>query len=225
MIGLVQVGSQAMADRYLSLPLVGIALAFVWGLDELTAPRPAWRTPMVAAGIAALGLLAVLTSRQVGFWRDCESLFSRALSVTDENWMMHLNLGNCLSEQGRSADAAREYAEAVRIRPRLASARNNYALELAALGRTAEAFAQYRAALSIDPDYADALIGLGLLLAEQRNAGEAAALYRRALGASPGRADAHLYLARLLEIEGKRFEALFHYREAARLRKDTFTTR
>ena len=201
----------------MSLPLVGLALAAVWGLDDLAAPRPGWRPPLVVAGVAVLGLLAVLTSRQVGYWRDCESLFSRALSVTDDNWMMHLNLGNCLSEKGRTADAAREYAEAVRIRPRLAAARNNYALELAALGRTAEAFAQYRAALSLEPDYADALIGLGLLLAEQRNAGEAAALFRRVLVASPGRADAHLYLARLLDIEGKRTEALSHYREAARL--------
>ena len=69
------------------------------------------------------------------------------------------------------------------------------------------------------------MIGMGLLLAEQRNTGEAAALYRRALVVSPGRADAHLYLARLLEIEGEGFEAQFHYREAARLRKDAFTTR
>jgi tetratricopeptide (TPR) repeat protein len=217
MIGLVQVGGQAMADRYMSLPLVGIALAVVWGLDDLTVPRPSWRPPLVAAGIAVLGLLTVLTSRQVGFWLDCESLFSRALSVTDDNWMMHLNLGNCLSEKGRRADAAREYAEAVRIRPRLAAARNNYALELAALGRTDEAFAQYRAALSLEPDYADALIGLGLLLAEKRNARDAATLFRRVLVASPGRADAHRYLARLLDAEGKRFEALSHYREAARL--------
>jgi len=220
MIGLVQVGGQAMADRYMSLPLVGIALAVVWGLADLTAPRPGWRTPLAAAGIAALGLLAALTSRQVGFWRDCESLFSRALSVTDDNWMMHLNLGNCLSEKGRTAEAAREYAEAVRIRPRLAAARNNYALELAALGRTAEAFAQYRVALSLEPDYADALIGLGLLLAEQRNPGEAAALFRRVLVAHPERADAHLYLGRLLDAEGKRSEALLHYREAARLQND-----
>jgi len=130
-IGLVQVGSQAMADRYMYLPLVGLALAVAWGVPALL-PDRAWRGRALAA--LAIGVIAALcgaASLQVRHWRDSESLFRHALAVTEDNHVAHAYLGDTLLAQGRTSEALPLFREAVRLRPDFLSATNNLAWVLA----------------------------------------------------------------------------------------------
>ena len=116
-IGLVQVGSQAMADRYSYLPLVGLALALAFGLPEAPSARRAWRRALALAGLAVLASLFAVARLQLRHWRDSEALFRHALAVTAENPIAHAHLGAALLEAGRTAEAIAHYRESIRLRP------------------------------------------------------------------------------------------------------------
>jgi len=156
MQGLVQVGAQAMADRYTYLSLVGIFVAVVWGTAELSRGWP-WRRGVLAAtaGLVFTGL-TVTGHRQVGFWRDSGTLFSRALAVTDDNLVAHVNLGIHLKEHGRLEEAIAQYRKAVRINPYHPDVHYNLANALVAIGRFAESVEPYLQAVRLDPDDPDA---------------------------------------------------------------------
>jgi hypothetical protein len=130
-IGLVQVGSQAMADRYTYLPLIGIGIAVAWGVPELCARLPGRRVgvPLLAACVVAA--LAITTSFQIRHWRDSEALFRHALRVTERNHVAHAYLGAALLEQGRTGDAVLEFQNALAIRDDLLTVSNNLAWVLA----------------------------------------------------------------------------------------------
>jgi len=130
-IGVVQVGSQAMADRYTYLPLIGIAIAIVWGIAEACA-RISERSklPMVAATVA-IAALATTAGAQVRHWRDSEALFRHALEVTRENHVAHSYLGTALLTRGETAAAIDHYRTALQIRPDLLTVANNLAWLLA----------------------------------------------------------------------------------------------
>jgi len=134
-LGLVQVGAQAMADRYAYLPLTGLAIVVAWGAPDLLAALglPA-RTRRIALGTAALAALAALTaasSVQIRTWRDSESLFRRALAVTRANYVAHAHLGDALLERGRAAEAVAHWEESLRLRSAFLEVANNLAWLLA----------------------------------------------------------------------------------------------
>jgi hypothetical protein len=116
-IGLVQVGQQAMADRYTYLPYIGLSIMVAFGFTEIAKrfsfPRPAF----VALGVASLLAIGVVASAQVRVWRDSVTLFEHALRVTEENALAHINLGVAYLNRGRLEDAERELEEAIRIHP------------------------------------------------------------------------------------------------------------
>jgi tetratricopeptide (TPR) repeat protein len=156
-IGLLQVGSQALADRYLYLPTAGIAIALVWSAAGLAGARG--RRAAAVAAFAAVAALAVVTRAQLRHWHDSVALFEHALAVTDDNFVAHAQLGAAFEEQGRLADTIRHYREAVRIRPGYRTAANNLAWLLATssdpgLRNPAEAvsLAERAVALSEQPD-------------------------------------------------------------------------
>lgn len=130
-IGVVQVGSQAMADRYTYLPLIGIAIAVVWGIAEACARVSARsKAPAVAAAVTVAALAAVATA-QVRHWRDSEALFRHALEVTRDNHVAHSYLGTALLARGEPSAAIDHYRTALRIRPDLLTVANNLAWLLA----------------------------------------------------------------------------------------------
>jgi tetratricopeptide (TPR) repeat protein len=134
-LGLVQVGVQAHADRYTYLPLTGLAIAVAWGApDLLTAlglgPR-ARRAALTTAGLAAVATLAAASSRELRHWRDSESLFHRALEVTERNHVAHAHLGDALLAAGRAREAAAQWEETLRLAPDFLEAANNLAWLLA----------------------------------------------------------------------------------------------
>jgi tetratricopeptide (TPR) repeat protein len=156
-IGLVQVGSQAHADRYMYLPLAGLAIALAWGVPDLVGARR--RAALAAAAALAIALLAVTTRLQLRHWHDSVALFEHALAVTEDNHIAHVQLGAAYAEQGRLAETIRHYRDAVRIRPTYREALNNLAWLLAtardpALRDPADAvaFAERAVALTAAPD-------------------------------------------------------------------------
>jgi len=134
-IGLVQVGSQSMADRYMYLPLIGLALAVAWEVPELAArwiPDPRRRrAALAAAACACIAALGAITSLQLRHWRDSEALMRHALAVTQDNQIAHAHLGIALLERGEVAAAVSHWRESARLKPHFLEVNNNLAWLLA----------------------------------------------------------------------------------------------
>jgi len=211
-IGLVQVGSQGMADRYTYLPLTGIFVAVAWSLARSAGHHPGLRAPLALACGAALLTLACLTSRQVSLWRDTRTLFSHALSLSSENAMAHNTLGIWLSSEGRFEEALDQYREAVRMVPWNAELVFNRGTALEALGNLPAAESSYRRALELDQNYSQAWNNLGMVFGKLDRNAEAAIAYQRALIIDPRLPQAHFNLGALLASQGKIDEAIDRYR-------------
>jgi tetratricopeptide (TPR) repeat protein len=163
-IGLSQVGMQASADRYTYLPSVGIGIALVWAVGELGGGPRRLRFLKASAAAAAMLVLASAAWRQVGTWKDTETMARRALSVTDRNWMAHFLMGNALAARGLRQEAAAHLEESVRFNPNHADAWSNLGGVYAAQGRFQEAERALRQAVRINPGLAAARFNLGFRL-------------------------------------------------------------
>jgi len=164
-IGLVQVGSQANADRYMYIPQIGLLWIVCFGAADLIKRRASLRNPVVALGVIVAVASVVLTVQNLPHWKNSEALFRRAVEVTEHNGMAMNGLGATLAASGR-IDEARPYLhEAVTLMPRLAEARTNLGIILMQDGDAGGAIAQHREALKLRPDYAAAHINLGNALA------------------------------------------------------------
>ncbi len=217
-IGLVQVGIQSLADRYTYLPGLGLILALVWGAQSLMAR---WRIPplTIAFGVLALAATcAVLTWRQIRFWRDSERLFSRAVAVTKNNYLAHNNLGFYFAQQGRLPEAIAQYETSLRIKPDYEDALNNLGHALAGQGRHAEALPYYEAALRVRPRHVEVNNNYGNALANLGRLEEAIRHYEIALRENPQHADTHNNLGIALAQQGCLEAARDHLQEAVRLR-------
>jgi tetratricopeptide (TPR) repeat protein len=217
-IGIVQVGEQAMADRYTYVPLIGIFVAIAWGVADFASRSKAARL-LVATGAACsiAGLFAV-TTNQIRIWADSVSLFTHALAVTENNWTAHNNLGGLFSEEGKLDLAIPQFEETIRIRPEFAEGHYNLALALERSGRHGESIAEYGEALRLKPNYADAHYNLANALLQAGRLPEAIEHYEFALRLRPEDANFHNNLAIALNRNGRRDEAIAHYRESLRIR-------
>jgi tetratricopeptide (TPR) repeat protein len=216
-IGLVQVGAQAMADRFAYVPLIGILIMLVWGAAEVLEKTPARR---LVAGLLAVGALVgcfVVSSHQLRFWENSFALFTRALAVTEQNPVAHYNLGYAYSLQGKTKDAAFHYREALRFSPSYNNARNNLAATLLSEGKVDEAIQQFHEMLRFDPRNSLAHYNTGALLSQQGKQDEALKEYRTALDLDPNNAEAHNNVGNALMRMGKLEEAAQQILEAVRL--------
>jgi len=232
-LGLVQVGAQAMADRYTYIPLVGVFLAAVWGAAEVGggAPHPAAscertsrRVPRLAwAGAAAGVLLAclILTQRQVGYWADSESLFRHAVDVTRDNPVAREALGSALLRRGNSVEAEAEFRQALRLNSEKSlHVCSELAKALEQQGRREEAIDCLRCVVGAHPELAWAKEDLAKLLAPHGQAAEAITLLREVVAAHPEDARAKNDLAMLLAPRGQVAEAIGLLRAALDLQPD-----
>ena len=165
MIGIIQAGAQAMADRFAYVPLIGLFIMIVWGLAEWTARWSQAKIAVGVAGVLALGGCVVLTCRQLSYWQNSKTLFEHALRVTRNNSCAHFSLGNALADQGKTQQAMKEWEIALQIEPSRADIEGRIASSLSRQGNFTSAIARYRRALAIDPDQAEALNNLAWLLA------------------------------------------------------------
>lgn len=213
-IGLVQVGSHAMADRYTYLPQIGLCLSVAWGAARLVASSQKCRGVCGAAAVLALLVLMGLAWRQTAYWRDSETLWARALACTARNFVVHYNLGDALAERGKVDAAIDQYRWALDIRPTSVEANYNLGNCLAKKGQASAAITHYRKALEIKPDHAKAHNNLGIALERSGRTGAAGAHYRRALEIDPDFADARYNLGNALAAEGLSDAAIDQYRKA-----------
>lgn len=215
--GLVQVGSQAFADRYTYLPLIGVWMAVAWGLVDWTAGRAAARTVLAVAGALTVAACALVSARQVAVWRDSVTLFEHALRVNPANPVAHLNLGEALEARGQAVAAAEHYRAALRLRPDYAEAHFNLANVLAADAATrSEAVRHYTAAIQLQPHYPKAHTNLGNAWLQAGQSTAAERHYREALTQDPGQVEARHNLGMALAAQGRFQEAIPHYDAALR---------
>ena len=219
-IGLVQVGAQATADRYTYVPLVGLFVALAWGLAALVAARPATRHAVTALAAGSIVALLAVTRAQVRTFADNVSLFEHALAVTSDNAVAQNNLGLALMGQGKSDEAVAHYLEALRIKPDYVEANNNLAVALRGLGQNDEAVEPLVRALALDPDSPSAHVNLGNALVARGEIDAAIEHYRHALRARPEFYDAEENLGLVLDRIGRHDEAIAHFRRALELRPD-----
>ena len=216
-IGIVQVGAQAMADRYTYLPHVGLFLAAVWGsADLLQGVRR--RVPASAVAVALLcGVLLVLTRMQLGYWKDAATLFDHASEVTERNYLAENNIGVALEERGRLAEAESHYLAAIAYQPYYAEAHNNLGIVAARQGRLDEAMGHFRDALRLRPEVPDPHNNLGLALAQAGKVGDAIPCFREAVRLAPEHVKARVNLAAALSLAGDPAGAAANLREALRV--------
>jgi protein O-mannosyl-transferase len=220
MIGIVQFGSHARADRFFYLPSIGLFTALVWFAAEL--PLTGWRRSAALGGFAgsALAALTVASAVQASYWKDSETLFRRTLAITKDNGLIQNNLAVLLQKMGRHEEAVAHAREAVRLRPADGEAFANLGVSLAALGRLEEAIASSREAVRLRPDSANTHAALGNALAAAGRHAAAVASYREALRLGTDRPEIPYNLGNSLVALGRHEEAVASYREALGLRPD-----
>lgn len=229
-IGLIQVGSQARADRYMYLPIVGLTIMLAWGMKEVLKDKVA-----IPAAIVACLACAVLCEAQIQYWRSSETLFRHALDVTDGNYLAHHNLGVALADEGRFPEAIEQYQAALQIEPNAANVQTDYGNALAKSGRIPEAIAHYRAALRTLHDSPITHNDLAnALAANTESIPEAISEYQTALRLKPDYEEARNNLAKVqsnaaemqynlgvdLARSGKPEQAIPYFEGALRLKPD-----
>jgi tetratricopeptide (TPR) repeat protein len=217
-IGLVQVGEQAMADRYAYIPSLGILIIVIWGACELARHWHHQVIGLATAGLIAMVLCLALTRQQLGYWQDSETLFRHALNVTKNNYLAHSNLGLVLFNKGRIDDAITQCQEAIRLNPKDADAHNNLGIALRKNGRIDEAISQCQEAVRLIPNNADFHNNLGAAWEAKGHLDEAISCYREALRLHRDYALVHSNLGVALRKNGQIDEAISEYQEAIRLK-------
>jgi len=216
-IGLLQVGLQAYADRYTYLPELGICIGITWlGADwaENSAERRAGLGTVAALIVCGLTVAACL---QCGYWRDSETLWMHTLECTGENSVAHNSLGTYLLGQRRVDEAAEQYRAAIAIDPNYAEAHDNLGIVLCQQGRPGEGIAEYRESIRIHPSVSTPYDNLANALYRGGAKEAAVTEYQAALKIDPGKAGIHYNLAVTLSGMGHIDEAIAQYRQALRL--------
>jgi len=222
-IGIVQVGGQALADRYAYVPLIGIFLAITWGAADLIA-RFRVQTALTAA-IAAVVLMgsAAATERQLTFWDNSEKLFRHALDITTGNAIAHVNLGVAL-EQDHREDALVEYRKALDLAPGLFQVHNNLANLLSETGDRENAAHEYEEALRLNPNAAMAHLNFGKLLSDMGQFDAAMGEYTKAEQLAPYDYRPQYQMGKVYLRHGDGAEAVKHFRAALQFSPNDFET-
>ena len=201
-IGLVQVGSHAMADRFTYLPAIGLFLIVAWEGPEFLSRIFRSRKVAVAAGLVVVFALAIAARTQVGYWRTSETMWGRALAVTTNNFRAHAGMAEVRSRQNRIDEAIAHYSEAVRLAPDEAEWQVNLGLLLVQKGEMARAAESFERAVRLRPQDAESYNNLGAMLARLGRLPEATAAYTRALEIRPQYALARRNLGLALASHG-----------------------
>jgi tetratricopeptide (TPR) repeat protein len=216
-IGFVQVGIQAMADRFTYLPLIGLFMMIAYGVPDILAEWRYRRAVLIASGSLVLLILMITTISQVKLWQNSVTLFNHTLKVTNNNSIIHNNLGVTLARQGKDQEAIVHYKKALEIEPNYADAHYNLGALLARQGKEQEAVTQFIETLRTKPDYAQAHNDLGLILTKQGKIQEALTHFTEAVRTNPNYAEAHFNLGIALLRQGKILEAIVYFNQTLQI--------
>jgi Flp pilus assembly protein TadD len=224
-IGFVQVGNEAFADRYSYITLIGLFIIIGWGLPDL---MTRWRYKKIALTLTALLTIlaiSICTHFQLRHWQNSLTLFKHALDVTEDNYLAHHRIAAALREQGRLDETIYHYKRVLEINPRVVEVYLDLGAALTAKGEFSEAVSLYNKALQIAPDFIELRINLGIALIGSGKLTEAAEEYEKVLRIQPQNTFAHNNLGVIFLRQGKFDEAIEHFRRAIQIDPNNTTAR
>jgi tetratricopeptide (TPR) repeat protein len=221
-IGLVQVGAAALADRYAYFPLIGIFIAVVFGVRDLAERLRFPRMILTGAAILVLAACLALTENQLRYWRNSETLFAHTLAVTQNNVNALIDYGVAFEQQGRLTNALAQYREAERLAPDSVQAHFNIGNALDKLDRPAEALPEQLEAVRLNPNAAFVHESAGGVLAELGRFDEALGQFAEAARLDPTYSWAHFQMGKVLLNQGRDAAAIGQFRKALRLNPENY---
>ena len=219
-IGVFQGAGEAMADRFLYIPMVGLFIMLSWSVPPRAMERRDLKVIACGAAAAVLVMCVVLSRVQIGYWKDSETLFQHALDVTGDNCVAHNHLGIALEQTGKVREAIGHYERALQINPDYAEAHYDLGSTLAQEGMIPEAIEHLERALQIRPDYAEAHYILGVTLGLAGRTPEAIEHLQYALRIKPDFPEAHCKLGIALGQVGRIEDAIGHYEQALQIKPE-----
>jgi hypothetical protein len=216
-IGLIQVGAQAMADRYTYIPATGLFIIIAWGSPLLVRNFRFHKKLLVFLYCSTLATVMVLTCQQLRYWNDNVTLYRHALAITSDNYFIHYCLGEELQKNNDFDGAELEFQESIRINSQFKKAHNGLGLIRTSRGYFDAAIKEYQLALQIDPSYIHAGINIGIAFANKGDFDAAITEFQRVIQRFPDAAQAHFNLGLASSLKGNRDLALQEYREALRI--------
>jgi Tfp pilus assembly protein PilF len=202
-IGLLQVGDQAMADRYTYLPYIGLFIMFSWGIADITQKISANPISFPLMATTIIAICVVLTNQQLKFWKNDTALFSHALNVTQDNYKVHNALGVVLAKQKRFDEAFKHFSTAIRILPTAIIPYYNMGIALESSGRDSEAAPLYLKVISLNPGHVEAHTQLGGIFCREGNYADAFSHFSSAISLNPDYYPARVDLSNCLKIYHK----------------------
>ena len=215
--GLIQVGGQAMADRYAYVPLMGLFIILVWGTAELAQTLRLPKAWLPAAALCVVIVLIGAVRLQLSHWRNSFTLFQHALEATQDNHMAHSNLGIAFLDKNDLDQAIDHFYKALEIKPTHAGVHTNLSIALRRKGRLDEALEHSIRSVQNNPDLAEAHNNLGISLFQKGRAEEALQEFRKALELKPDYPTCYYNLGVVLENQHRTEEAAESFRQALRL--------
>ena len=213
-IGLIQVGSQAMADRYTYIPLIGLFIMIAWGVPDIMRQ---WRHKryilLISSGFVLVSLM-ICSWMQVKLWENGISLFQNAVNSTENTSITYNNLGNALLLKGRTEEAIIQYHKVIQLQPNHPEVYNNLGYILSLRGKANEAIIQYNKALQLKPRFAKAHFNIGSAYSELGHFEEAAFHYSEAIRIKPDFAEAYNNLGIVYAHQGNFNKAILNFQKA-----------
>jgi tetratricopeptide (TPR) repeat protein len=219
-IGIIQVGTQAMGDRYTYLPSIGIVVMLVWGISSLIKDKETGGKILLPAGIAVLALFVVLTWRQCVYWKDTFELFNHAALVTKDNYFAHNKRGSIYAKRGQYQQAIEDYNQAISIRSDYAYAYNNRGNAYEKLGQYQRAIEDYNQAINISPGYEEAYLNRGTAYGKLGQYQLSSEDYRQAIRLNPDLAQKHTNKGNDFNYHGQHQQAIEEYNKAIIMKPD-----
>ncbi len=220
-IGIVQVGTQSMADRYTYIPLIGIFIMIAWGIPELLEKWKFKKITLVTLTGIVIPILIGCSWVQVGYWKSNNTLFEHALDVTENNDVAHDIIADVLINQGDFDDALKHCAEALKINPYNAGAYDDMGIILTDRGEVSKAISYYSKAIQIDSNYVDPYINLGNAFITQDNNIEAVKQFSKVIEIEPECVLAYIKMSEALTKLGRLNEAIHQYHKVLQIKPDS----
>jgi tetratricopeptide (TPR) repeat protein len=219
-IGIIPVGNNAMADRYIYLPSIGIAIMLAWGISSFINNDNLRKKILFPAAIAFLAILSILTWKQCGYWRNSTTLFRHALSLTKDNYLAHDYFANALVNEGKIGEAIDHLNEAIHIKPDYVNPYNNRGTAYGNLGQYQLAMEDFNKAISILPTYVDAYYNRGLTYTKFGHYQQAIEDYNKAIDLNPTYIKAYNNKGIAYANLGQYQLAIKDFNEAIKLKQD-----